>query len=56
MNSNKISQKEKKRKNLTWLERFVKGLQNKGFYGELVLKFHKGEIKSFQEVKTGKPE
>lgn len=50
------SDKDKKRKNLTWLQKIVKGLQEKDFYGEFVLVFQKGEIKTYREIKTGKPE
>lgn len=46
----------KKHKNLTWLARFVKSLQDKDFYGQLVLDFKAGEIKKYNQNKTGKPD
>lgn len=45
-----------KNRDLTWVERFVKTLQNKDFHGELRLFFSKGKIKNYEETKSGKPD
>lgn len=50
------SQNDIKIRDLTWIERFVKTLQNKKFYGELRLNFQKGEIKNYEEIRAGKPD
>jgi len=47
---------EKKRKDLTWLNKFVKSLQSKDFYGQVILDFKAGEIKKYNQNKTGKPD
>ena len=50
------SQENIKIRDLTWIEKFVRALQNKDFYGELRLNFHKGEIKNYKQTKSGKPD
>ena len=43
-------------RDLTWIQRFVKALQNKDFYGELRLIFREGKIKNYEKSQIGKPD
>ena len=43
-------------RDLTWIQKFVKALQSTDFYGELRLNFYKGEIKNYEQTKSGKPD
>jgi hypothetical protein len=49
-------QNDIKIRDLTWIQKFVKALQSKDFYGELHLDFYKGEIKNYKQTKSGKPD